>query len=268
MSSYTSCPLAYRFSYVERLPQAPSAAASKGTLVHRALQHLHDEPPERRTVARALEHLDRARAELATDPDFAELELTEDEWDTFHADAAALVQRYFEIEDPTKVNSIGRELWLEAEIEGIKIRGVIDRLDVDADGGLVITDYKTGAAPKAGWEQKSLAGVNVYALLCEAVQGRRPVRLQLLYLSSAQSIATTPTEGSMRAVRSKATAIMQAVTKACETGDFRPRRSGLCAYCSFQPCCPEFGGDPDRAGPTLRAAAAGAPQSSAVPAAG
>src|SRR5262245_33055426 len=40
MGTFTSCPLAFRFSYLERLPEQPSAPACKGTLVHLALQHL------------------------------------------------------------------------------------------------------------------------------------------------------------------------------------------------------------------------------------
>lgn len=255
MSAFTSCPLAYRFSYLERLPQPPSAPASKGTLVHRALEHLHGDPPELRTVERAIEHLGRAREELAADPDFTGLDLTAAEWDAFYAEAATLVERYFELEDPTTIRSVARELWLEAEIGGVKLRGIIDRLDEDADGQLVVTDYKTGAAPKQRWEQQSLAGVNVYALLCEVVRGKRPARVQLLYLATPQTIIATPSDGSIRAVRSKTAAIMQAVTTACEKGDFRPKQSGLCAYCSFQRFCPAFGGDPEQAAPTLRAEA-------------
>ena len=57
---------------------------------------------------------------------------------------------------------------------GVTIRGIIDRLELDADGELVVTDYKTGSAPSEGWEQKSMAGVHIYSLLCERMFGRRP----------------------------------------------------------------------------------------------
>jgi len=255
MSAFTSCPLAYRFSYVEKLPQPPSAPASKGTLVHRALQHLHSGPPELRDPDRALQCLERAREELATDPDFTGLELTEEEWREFYAEAEVLVRHYFELEDPSTIRTIEVEKRVAAEIDGVKLRGVIDRLESDADGGLVITDYKTGAAPKARWEQKSLAGVHFYALLCEHVFHKRPERIQLLYLSTPAVISATPSDGSIRGVRTKAVAVMQAIRTACTTGDFRPNKSALCAYCSFQDFCPAFGGDPDQAEPVLHRAA-------------
>ena len=40
IAAFKECPLAFKFSYVERLPEPPSAAASKGTLVHKALELL------------------------------------------------------------------------------------------------------------------------------------------------------------------------------------------------------------------------------------
>ena len=78
ISQFQSCPLAFRFAYIERLPQAPSPAASKGTLVHRALEHLMTRDAAERTVEAALADLVLARAELAEDPDFTGLELTDE----------------------------------------------------------------------------------------------------------------------------------------------------------------------------------------------
>ena len=56
-----------------------------------------------------------------------------------------LVHRYFELEDPTTVRPIGLELRLAATVGSVQLRGIIDRLELDEDGELVITDYKTGA---------------------------------------------------------------------------------------------------------------------------
>ncbi|HEX5616391.1 MAG TPA: PD-(D/E)XK nuclease family protein [Acidimicrobiia bacterium] len=252
MGAFTSCPLAFRFSYIERLPEPPAAPASKGTLVHLALQHLMWRPAEERTLDHALADLGRATADLAADPEFAGLELTAEEWATFHADAEVLVRRYFELEDPTRVRAIGLELRLEAELpSGVKLRGIIDRLELDDAGELVVTDYKTGSAPSEFWEAKSMAGVHVYSWLCEQVFGRRPASIQLLYLSTPERIVAHPSEQSLRGVAVKSTAVMQAVRTACERSDFRPRPGPLCNYCSFREFCPSFGGDPDRAAPVL-----------------
>jgi putative RecB family exonuclease len=263
MGAFTSCGLAFRFSYVERLPEPPSAPASKGTLVHRALERLMVHAPSDRTIATALCELDAAVTELAEHAEFAGLDLTADERVAFRADAEALVRRYFELEDPAEVNWVGLELKLEATLEtGVTLRGIIDRLELDEHGDLVVTDYKTGSSPSERWEAKSLAGVHLYSVLCERALGRRPARVQLLYLSVPEAIVARPTDGSSRGVVARSTAVMDAVRRACSTGDFRPRRSALCDFCSFQEFCPEFGGDPTSAAVVLReraAAAAGRP---------
>ena len=76
-SDFRSCPLQFRFSVIDRLPEPPSPAASKGTLVHRALELLMLRPPADRTPEAALADLERARHELAGHPEFAGLELSE-----------------------------------------------------------------------------------------------------------------------------------------------------------------------------------------------
>jgi len=251
ISAFKECPLAFRFSYLERLPEPPSAPASKGTLVHRALELLMCRPPDDRSISAALADLDRARAELAPDPEFAGLELTPEEWTQFHADAEALVHRYFELEDPSTVNPIGLELKLQADIGGVRLRGVIDRLELDADGELVITDYKTGGVPSERFEGKSLSGVHLYSLLCEQMLGRRPARVQLFYLKKPEMIIATPNDQTTTAVERRTTALWTAITRACSTDDFRPHRSKLCDWCAFQAYCPAFGGDPDQAAELL-----------------
>jgi putative RecB family exonuclease len=243
-SAFKACPLAFRFAYIERLPEPPSAAASKGTLVHQALEHLLDRPPADRVLEAALADLDRARDELADDPEFTGLDLSPEEREAFHASAQELVRRYFELEDPRSVRPIGLELKLEADLGRVRLRGVIDRLDLDEHGDIVVTDYKTGSVPSEMWEGKSLSGVHIYALLCERMLGKRPARVQLFYLSKPEAIIATPTDQSINGVVRKTTAMHEAIATACARDDFRPRPSRLCDFCSFQQYCPAFGGDP------------------------
>lgn len=244
VSSFKDCPLAFRFAYVDRLPEPPSAAASKGTLVHRALEHLMCRAPAERTLDAALDDLARARADLQDHPDLTGLDLTVDEWEAFHTDARRMVERYFELEDPTTVHPIGLELKLAAKIGKVTLRGIIDRLEIADDGEWVVTDYKTGSVPSEQRERSRLAGVHMYALLCEQMLGRRPGRVQLLYLSKPEAIIAEPTEQSVTGVARRTSAIWSAIERACATEDFRPSPGPLCTYCAFQPYCPAYGGDP------------------------
>lgn len=243
VSSFTDCALSFRFSAIDHLPEPPSVAASRGTLVHAALEKLFCLPAAERTLPAALSCLDQAVVELGPHPEFAGLELSVEEQATFHAEAAALVGHYFALEDPTRVTPIGIELKLEVQVAGVRLRGIIDRLELDAAGELVVTDYKTGRAPGESHEQQRLAGVSFYSLLCERLFGRRPAKVQLLYLADPIAILATPTDRSTRGVERKLAAVWSAVERACARDDFRPNPSRLCDWCAFKAYCPAFGGD-------------------------
>ncbi len=243
VSSFTDCGLAFRFSAIDHLPEPPSVAATRGTLVHAALERLFGREPHERTHEQALRCLDDAIVALREHPEYAGLELDEEAEASFHADARSLLERYFRLEDPTTITPIGIELKLEVEVGGVTLRGIIDRLELDADGELVVTDYKTGKAPGERQEQQRLAGVAFYSLLCERLFGKRPARVQLLYLADPVAITSVPTDRPTRGVERRLAAIWTAVERACEREDFRPNPSRLCDWCGFKAYCPSFGGD-------------------------
>lgn len=244
VAAFKDCALAFRFSAIDRLPEPPSVAATRGSLVHAALEGLFALEAPERTLEAAMASLARAAVAIRSDPEFVGLELTGEEEAAFLAEAEVLVRRYFELEDPTAVHAIGVELMLTAELGPLKLRGIIDRLDLRADGELVVTDYKTGRAPSLRHEQSRLAGVHFYALLCEELLGRRPALVQLLYLGDPVIMSTAPDEQSTRGLRRRVGALWSAVELACEREDFRPKPGPLCAWCAFQAYCPAFGGDP------------------------
>ena len=180
----------------------------------------------------------------------------------FFADAERLVERYFTMEDPRAVRAIGLELRLEvARSASCTLRGIIDRLELDDDGELVVTDYKTGRAPMVNREQQRLGGVHFYAFLCEQVFGRRPAAHPAAVPEHGRGHRDPP----VRAVRS---ASCPAAPRPCtrpSPGPAPRRTSGpapgrSAAFCAFKPWCPAFGGDPERAAveaPRSPAAAAG-----------
>jgi putative RecB family exonuclease len=248
LSAFKDCPLAFRFSAIDRLPEAPAPHMVKGTLVHSALERLFwDHPRGERTAEAARHALDVAWQALQEDPDLACLELTDIERESFVADAASLVDGYLRLEDPDAVDAVGVELTLEADVAGLRLRGIIDRLDVTAEGELEVVDYKTGRVPSINQEQQRLGGVQFYALLCEQVLGRRPSRVRLMYLREPLVIEAVPSEQAVRGTRQRTSAVWSAIERACENEDFRPRPSALCNWCSFQSLCPIYGGDPAQA---------------------
>lgn len=246
LSSFTSCGLQFRFSAIDRLPEPPSLAATRGTLVHAALEHLFTLPEHERLPSVGDACVAVAEGRLRDHPDWTGLGLDAPAEAALLDECRALVQRYFTLEDPRTVHPIGLELKMEVEIGGITVRGIIDRLDL-VDGDLVVTDYKTGRAPAANSARSRMTGVQLYSLMCEQTFGRRPVRVQLLHLAEPIAVIAEPTEQSQRGLEKRLAAVWQAIERACDADDFRPQPSFRCDWCAFRQWCPSFGGDPARA---------------------
>lgn len=240
-TAFTNCPLAFRFSQIEHRPEPPSPHAVKGSLVHAALEGLFwNRLPGDRTPAAAAAELERSWVELQVDDEFVQLELGADGAEAFLADARTLVENYFLLEDPNQAHAIGIELGVETMVDGLRLRGIIDRIDVTPDGGLVVVDYKTGRAPSERFERGSLGGVQTYALLCESVLGRAPAEVRLLYLRQPITISSVASEQTIRGQRKRAVALWTAIERACDAEDFRPHVGPLCLSCHFKACCPAF----------------------------
>jgi putative RecB family exonuclease len=150
------------------------------------------------------------------------------------------------MQDPSSVDVVALEKWVEAPIGPVTLRGIIDRLE-RVDGRLVVSDYKTGKVPRQGYEQSALSGVRFYAVLCEAALGERPDAVQLLYVRTGDTISIQPTDANRRLMENRLTAVHGAIGRACASGDFPARTSALCSFCAYKQWCPEFGGDPRRA---------------------
>jgi putative RecB family exonuclease len=241
VTAFTNCPLAFQFSVIERRPEPPSPHAVKGTLVHSALEGLFwNHHGTDRTAAAAADELALAWAALSEDPEFVALGLSVEDAAAFLADARTLIDNYFRLEDPTRVNTIGVELGVEIEQDGMRLRGIIDRLDIAPDGALTVVDYKTGRAPSERYEHGKMGGVQTYALLCESILGRAPVEVKLLHLRDPLVISAVPTAQSLRGQQRRTSAVWGAIERACVTEDFRPKVGPLCRFCHFKSSCPAF----------------------------
>ena len=53
-ADFMSCPLLYRFRVIDRLPEPPSAEATRGSMVHAVLERLFDLAAADRTPAHAI----------------------------------------------------------------------------------------------------------------------------------------------------------------------------------------------------------------------
>jgi putative RecB family exonuclease len=245
---FMTCPLLFRFRVIDKLPEQPSPAAARGTVVHAVLERLYDLPAGERTLARAVEMVDPEWQRLVEAEPGLEALFEGDgavERDTWLTGARDLLATYFRLEDPNRLEPAERELYVETCLDsGLVLRGYVDRLDIAASGDVRIVDYKTGTAPSELFEAKAMFQMRFYALVLWRQLGRIPRLLQLMYLGNGEVLRYQPDEHDLRATERKIAALWQAIEKAIERGDFRPRPSRLCDWCDHQALCPEFGGTP------------------------
>lgn len=247
-SDFMQCPLLYRFRTIDRLPEAPSPAAVRGTLVHAVLERLFDLPAAARTMSAARAML-RPQWEqlLERDPELDVLFGQEDGTALagWLASAEQLVDRWFSLEDPTRLEPTERELYVETTLDdGLVLRGYVDRLDVAPTGEVRVVDYKTGRAPREAFEAKALFQMRFYALVLWRTRGVVPRLLQLVYLGDGQVLRHAPDERELLATERKVRALWAAIERAASTGDWRPSPGRLCEWCDHQALCPAFGGTP------------------------
>jgi putative RecB family exonuclease len=259
---FLTCPLLYRFRVIDRLPEPPSQAATRGTVVHAVLEQLFDLPARDRsleaatalvpTVWRELLHADESLAEVFADDEDGSLAAA------WLEGTEALLATYFSMEDPQRLQPAEREMGLTVELEsGLVLRGYVDRLDVAPDGAVRVVDYKTGRAPRVDFEQKALFQMRFYALALWRMQGQVPRLLQLMYLGDGQFVRYEPDVDDLLAMERKLLALAAAIQRSTDSGDWRPRRSRLCDWCAHQALCPEFGGTPPPLPPDPPPAAVG-----------
>ncbi|HVR00472.1 MAG TPA: RecB family exonuclease, partial [Mycobacterium sp.] len=195
-ADFKQCPLLYRFRAIDRLPEPPSTAQVRGSVVHAALEQLYGLPAVQRVPETAKALVGPAWDQvIAEEPELAgqfgpgqRAELLEQ--------AQALLSGYYRLEDPTRFDPQSCEQRVEVELaDGTLLRGFIDRIDVAPTGELRVVDYKTGKAPPAARalaEFKAMFQMKFYAVALLRSRGVLPTRLRLIYLADGQLLDYTP----------------------------------------------------------------------------
>lgn len=254
---FRTCPLLYRLRTIDRLPEAPSPMAVRGTVVHKVLEDLFDLPATDRTPERAEEMVQDAwRFVLDAEPELASMFLDDAVVDEQAAGDGAEIaawlascreslRGYFELEDPRRLEPAEREVYVEALLDSkLLLRGFVDRIDVAPDGAVRVVDYKTGRSPGVGFESKALFQMRFYALVIWRTRGVVPALLQLIYLGDGQVVSYRPDEQDLRATERLVDALWRAIDEARVAGEWQPSPGAACRWCSYQAHCPAFGNQP------------------------
>lgn len=240
---FKQCPLKFRYAVVDRIPQPPTVATIKGTLVHAVLEHLFELPQPERTMTAAFGLITPTWESLAQKHNDY-LQVVEDDSSVrqLNADAQALLQSYFSLEQPQNLRPTACESFVEAQLDsGLRLRGIIDRIEHSPAGKIRVIDYKTGKAPSSRFVDEALFQMRFYALMLQAEE-RLPDRMQLLYLKSGQVLTLDPQPEDIERFQIELMELWGQISDAATSGDFAPQQGPLCNWCAFQSQCPLFGG--------------------------
>jgi len=175
-----------------------------------------------------------------------EMELDAKGVQTFLADVSKYVRTYFTMEDPTSVTSEGIEVRYDLDMGGFGLRGILDRLDRDPDGSLIIVDYKTGKVPFGKYKDSALLPAKIYAYLCEQVLGERPKTIRLLYVQFGKTLELSVTDNDIELAERRVRQAWGKIEEWYEAGFFPATKNNLCEnWCSFKDICPAWHDEED-----------------------
>lgn len=237
---FKACPQLFKFRAIERIPEPTSIYRARGTTAHLALQRLFDTPTGERSPEHLYDLFREAWTELRGSEEFEGLFEDVEAERQWGIESMELLANYFTVEDPRTFEPMDRELDMTEELDGITIRGILDRIDRDEDGGLIITDYKTGKAPPEQYALPAFFALKIYALLIRNRINETPKELRLLYLNGPTMYRLPIDDRQLDAMHSQLRALWTAIDRALSTDRFPTRQGRLCDWCSYRDICPAF----------------------------
>lgn len=236
-STFEQCPRRWRFRYVERLPDPPGVDAVIGTFAHRVLELLMQQQSEQRTKDDAKRIARESWPEIEASDEFVDLDLDDKQGLDFRWRAWNAIEGLWDLEDPRDVEVYATEEQVTVELAGVPFRGVVDRIEVTADG-MAVSDYKSGRAPSSRFAAARMHQVMLYAAAVAELSGQQPAYARLMYLGQ-RTIETAVTTVATDDAVAQLGATWTAISEACLQDAFEARPGPLCASCAYAPNCPE-----------------------------
>ena len=239
-SQFKTCPKQFKFANVDKLKEPTNEVQAKGTTVHQALEDLYDLPKEERTPENLYNLFRSAWTKVRNDDEHVNLFQNVEEEKEWGVDALNLLSNYLTLENPEEIEPLEKERWVRGSIEDLNLRGILDRMDRDKDGNLIIIDYKSGKAPAAKYKEPRFFAMKLYALLIKDELGEMPKELKLIYLKNSTIHTMQVGEETLTNAKEEILEIWGNIKKAYKDNDFPAIKNTLCDWCYYKPICPEY----------------------------
>ena len=238
IGTFEQCPLKFKFSRIDMISDPPTEATVRGNFVHDVLECMYALPPEERTppVARRLmrQLWDEKWAEEAHKV-VADKDIAKFRWSSWWC-----VENLWLMEDPEHVVPAGLETEINCIVDGVTIKGFVDRYEKADDDSLVIVDYKTGKTPKPQYSSDKYFQLMVYAAGMRELGFGDASVIRLLFLKDAKILEKNVYEKDYTETVVRIRETKTAIDTMCSEGEFPFRKSVLCGWCSYKRICPAW----------------------------
>ena len=238
IGTFNQCPMRYKFSKLDRLPEPSTDPQILGSYVHEVLEELFKLPREERTMQNA----GRIAKDLYSSTwqaEFKSLDKVECDENTFRWRVRWCLENYFELEDPTSFDAAGIEARMSGDIDGVPIYGIIDRWTIE-DDKMVVSDYKTGKKPRPQYEWEKKMQITIYSILLGKELDKEIERAELLYVKAGEFARYEITKELEDKVASDVRKTWEELLESCASGEFETRTGPLCNWCNYKSICPAW----------------------------
>ena len=239
-SQFKTCPRQFKFSNIDKIKEPTNEVQAKGTTVHQALEDLFDLPSHERDINNLHNLFRKAWTKVRNNDDHYNLFDTVEEERKWGLDGLKLLNNYMSIEDPQSFEPLERERWVRGSIDDLNLRGILDRMDRNKNGKLVIVDYKSGKAPQPKYKNERFFALKLYALLIKEETNELPSELKLIYLKNSTIHTLKIEESDLKDSRTEILKIWNDIKNSVNENDFPTIPNKLCDWCYYKPICPEF----------------------------
>jgi len=237
IGTWQQCPLRFKYSRIDRIQEPSTEPQLVGSFVHEVLEYLYMKPAENRTLLEAK----KIAAELWDSKWREEMDVLNLDDKSIHNlrwKAWWCIEALWSIEDPQKLEPAGIEQKLQMKVGDATLLGILDRYHYSEDGGIVISDYKTGKKPIAKYEEEKRFQLTVYVDLIQTTLGEHVNEAELLYLKDGVRWTINPSEEDVLKMRETVIGVWDGIQTSCSTGEFEAKPTVLCNWCYYKTFCP------------------------------